>query len=142
MNTILINDYLSNLSQKQKQLVLDAMEYVGSLIDGGVVSRIFTLPGFTVDGLVICNFKVKKDKIIMRFYQKDVFAAFAKKLSPIEHGRCSIVFGAVDEIRTKVVEDLIKTTVRTVKEDAAFLHSIRLRDYGYYDNVLLKPRRR
>ena len=142
MNTTLINDYLSIISQKQKQLVLEAMEYVGKLIDDAVVSRIFTLPGFTVDGIPICNFKVKKDKVIMRFYQKDVFAAFAKKLSFVDHGRCSIIFESVDEIRHKVVEDLVRTTVRTVRVDAAFLHSIRLRDYGYYDNVLLKPRRR
>ena len=142
MNTTLINDYLSIISQKQKQLVLESMEYVSTLIDDAVVSRIFTLPGFTVDGIPICNFKVKKDKVIMRFYQKDVFAAFAKKLSFVDHGRCSIVFASVDEIRHKVVEDLVRTTVRTVRVDAAFLHSIRLRDYGYYDNVLLKPRRR
>ena len=142
MNTTLINDYLSIISQKQKQLVLESMEYVGTLIDDAVVSRIFTLPGFTVDGIPICNFKVKKDKVIMRFYQKDVFAAFAKQLSFVDHGRCSIVFESVDEIRHKVVEDLVRTTVRTVRVDAAFLHSIRLRDYGYYDNVLLKPRRR
>lgn len=142
MNTTLIDLYLANITSKQKIKITETLEYVGTLIDGGVLSCIFTLPGYTVDGIPICNFSIKKDKITMRFFQKDVFAVFEEQFSHMEHGRCSIKFGNVEEIKTKQTEDLIKLTVRTVRVDAAFLRSIRMRDYGYYDNVLLKPRHR
>lgn len=142
MNTTLIDLYLANITSKQKVKMIETLRYVDTLIDDGVLSCIFTLPGYTVDGIPICNFSVKKDKITMRFFQKDVFAVFAEKFSDMEHGRCSIRFGDVKEIKTKQIEELIKLTVRTVRVDAAFLRSIRMRDYGYYDNVLLKPRHR
>lgn len=142
MNTTLIDIYLDNIRAYQRIKMLEVLEYVGSLIDNGVLSCIFSLPGYTVDGIPICNFKIKKDTVIMRFFQKDVFDVFANRISNVEHGRCSIKFNDTDEIKTKEIENLIKLTVRTVKVDAAFLRSIRMRDYGYYDNVLLKPRRR
>lgn len=142
MNTTLIDIYLDNIRAYQRIKMLDVLEYVGSLIDNGVLSCIFSLPGYTVDGIPICNFKIKKDTVIMRFFQKDVFDVFANRILNVEHGRCSIKFNDTDEIKTKEIENLIKLTVRTVKVDAAFLRSIRMRDYGYYDNVLLKPRRR
>lgn len=142
MDTTLINIYLDNIRAYQRIKMLDVLEYVGSLIDNGVLSCIFSLPGYTVDGIPICNFKIKKDTVIMRFFQKDVFDVFANRILNVEHGRCSIKFNDTDEIKTKEIENLIKLTVRTVKVDAAFLRSIRMRDYGYYDNVLLKPRRR
>lgn len=142
MNTTLIDIYLDNIRAYQRIKMLEVLEYVGSLIDNGVLSCIFSLPGYTVDGIPICNFKIKKDTVIMRFFQKDVFDVFANRILNVEHGRCSIKFNDTDEIKTKEIENLIKLTVRTVKVDAAFLRSIRMRDYGYYDNVLLKPRRR
>lgn len=142
MNTALIDIYLANIGSKQRIKMLEVLDYVGGLIDNGVLSCIFTLPGYTVDGIPVCNFNIKKDTITMRFFQKDVFDVFAQKLSYLECGRCSVRFENTDDIKTREMEDLIKLTVRTVKVDAAFLKSIRMRDYGYYDNVLLKPGRR
>ncbi len=142
MNTTLIDIYLTNIRPKQREKMLEALEYVGGLIENGVLSCIFTLPGYTVDGIPICNFSIKKDTITMRFFQRDVFDVFAERFLHVEHGRCSIRFNDISQIKTKETEELIKLTVRTVKVDAAFLRSIRMRDYGYYDNVLLKPRYR
>lgn len=142
MDTTLIDIYLTNLKLKQRAKILEALNYVGTLIENGVLSCVFTLPGYTVDGIPICNFSIKKDKITMRFFQRDVFDVFADKFVNVEHSRCSIKFSSIEEIKTKQIEEFIKLTVRTVKVDAAFLRSIRMRDYGYYDNVLLKTRYR
>ncbi len=142
MNTILIENYLQNISTKKQRRLMEVLKYIGTVVENGVLSRVFTLPGYTVEGIPVCNFKFKGKKIIMRFFQKDVFAALAGKIQGLECGGCSISFENVDEIQNPQVEELIRITVRTVRVDAAFLRSIRMRDYGYYDNVLLKPRRK
>lgn len=142
MDTTLIDSYVQGLSKKQKQLLFDVMEYIQSQLENAVVASVFTLPGFTIDFLPICNIRVKRNKLTVRFFQKDVFASFADRMSDIEHGRCSITVSNSDEFMTDAVKELLQLTATSAKVDAAFIKSIQMRDYGYYDSELLTPKKR
>lgn len=139
MDTTLIDIYMQNLSSKRREMLLDIMEYIQSQVENAVVSSVFTLPGFTIDFLPICNIRVKRDKITVRFFQKDVFAVFADRLAPAECGRCSITVSDTNDFKTPAVNELLKLTAASAKVDAAFIKSIQMRDYGYYNSELLTP---
>lgn len=139
MNTVLIDPYLSNLSREQRKKLLEVMEYILSVTENAVVASVFTLPGFTVEFLPICNIRVKGSKIMLRFFQKDVFAVFSERLSDFELGRCSITVRNVQELQCDAVKELLRLTAVSARIDAAFTRSIQMRDYGYYNSTLLTP---
>lgn len=141
MKTVLIESYLSNLSSLQRSVLLDTMEYIQDRIENAVVSRIFTLPGFTVDFVPICSIRVMRNKQIIRFFQKDVFAVFANKLNGLEYGRCSITINSKNDLKSKEIDNLFKLMVSSAKVDAAFMRAVQMRDYGYYDHRILTPRK-
>ncbi len=141
MNETLINEYIQNLRKPRKENLIDIMKYVHPKIENAVVSSIFTLPGFTVDFLPVCNFNVKKDKVIIRFFQKDVFDVFKEKMSDIEHGRCSIAVNDKADLNKKYIDDLFKLMTSSAKVDAAFIRAVQMRDYGYYNHSILSPRK-
>lgn len=141
MKTTLIDTYLQNLSKTNRERLLEIMEYIQSVVENAVVASVFTLPGFTVDFLPICNIRVKGKRITIRFFQKDVFAVFADKMTDIEHGRCSITVNSVDDMKSDAIKELLRLTAVSAKVDAAFTKSIQMRDYGYYDSNLLKTRK-
>lgn len=141
MKTTLINTYLQNLSKAERARLLEIMEYIQSVVENAVVASVFTLPGFTVDFLPICNIRIKGKRITIRFFQKDVFAVFADRMTDIEHGRCSITVNSVDDMKSDAIKELLRLTAVSAKVDAAFTKSIQMRDYGYYDSNLLKTRK-
>ena len=141
MKTTLIDTYLQNLSKAERARLLEIMEYIQSVVENAVVASVFTLPGFTVDFLPICNIRVKGKRITIRFFQKDVFAVFADRMTDIEHGRCSITVNSVDDMKSDAIKELLRLTAVSAKVDAAFTKSIQMRDYGYYDSNLLKTRK-
>ncbi len=117
------------------------METVQSYVENAVVSSVFTLPGFTVEGLPICNFKVKGSRVMVRFFQKDVFSVCVEKMDDIEHGLSSITIHDADDVASDDMRVLLNAVARSTRVDAAFIKSIQLRDYGYYDSKLLKPKK-
>ena len=141
MKTTLINTYLQNLSKAERARLLEIMEYIQSVVENAVVASVFTLPGFKVDFLPICNIRIKGKRITIRFFQKDVFAVFADRMTDIEHGRCSITVNSVDDMKSDAIKELLRLTAVSAKVDAAFTKSIQMRDYGYYDSNLLKTRK-
>ena len=141
MKTTLIDTYLQNLSKAERARLLEIMEYIQSVVQNAVVASVFTLPGFTVDFLPICNIRIKGKRITIRFFQKDVFAVFADRMTDIEHGRCSITVNSVDDMKSDAIKELLRLTAVSAKVDAAFTKSIQMRDYGYYDSNLLKTRK-
>ena len=141
MKTTLIDTYLQNLSKAERARLLEIMEYIQSVVENAVVASVFTLPGFTVDFLPICNIRIKGKRITIRFFQKDVFAVFADRMTDIEHGRCSITVNSVEDMKSDAIKDLLRLTAVSAKVDAAFTKSIQMRDYGYYDSNLLKTRK-
>lgn len=141
MKTTLIDTYLQNLSKAERARLLEIMEYIQSVVENAVVASVFTLPGFTVDFLPICNIRVKGKRITIRFFQKDVFAVFADRMTDIEHGRCSITVNSVEDMKSDAIKELLRLTAVSAKVDAAFTKSIQMRDYGYYDSNLLKTRK-
>ena len=141
MKTTLIDTYLQNLSKAERARLLEIMEYIQSVVENAVVASVFTLPGFTVDFLPICNIRIKGKRITIRFFQKDVFAVFADRMTDIEHGRCSITVNSVDDMKSDAIKELLRLTAVSAKVDAAFTKSIQMRDYGYYDSNLLKSRK-
>ena len=141
MKTTLIDTYLQNLSKAERARLLEIMEYIQSVGENAVVASVFTLPGFTVDFLPICNIRIKGKRITIRFFQKDVFAVFADRMTDIEHGRCSITVNSVDDMKSDAIKELLRLTAVSAKVDAAFTKSIQMRDYGYYDSNLLKTRK-
>lgn len=141
MKTTLIDTYLQNLSKAERARLLEIMEYIQSVVENAVVASVFTLPGFTVDFLPICNIRIKGKRITIRFFQKDVFAVFADRMTDIEHGRCSITVNSVDDMKSDAIKELLRLTAVSAKVDAAFTKSIQMRDYGYYDSNLLKTRK-
>lgn len=141
MKTTLIDTYLQNLSKAERVRLLEIMEYIQSVVENAVVASVFTLPGFTVDFLPICNIRIKGKRITIRFFQKDVFAVFADRMTDIEHGRCSITVNSVDDMKSDAIKELLRLTAVSAKVDAAFTKSIQMRDYGYYDSNLLKTRK-
>lgn len=141
MKTTLIDTYLQNLSKAERARLLEIMEYIQSVVENAVVASVFTLPGFTVDFLPICNIRIKGKRITIRFFQKDVFAVFADRMTDIEHGRCSITVNSVEDMKSDAIKELLRLTAVSAKVDAAFTKSIQMRDYGYYDSNLLKTRK-
>ena len=141
MKTTLIDTYLQNLSKAERVRLLEIMEYIQSVVENAVVASVFTLPGFTVDFLPICNIRIKGKRITIRFFQKDVFAVFADKMTDIERGRCSITVSSVEDMKSDAIKELLRLTAVSAKVDAAFTKSIQMRDYGYYDSNLLKTRK-
>ena len=141
MKTTLIDTYLQNLSKAERARLLEIMEYIQSVVENAVVASVFTLPGFTVDFLPICNIRIKGKRITIRFFQKDVFAVFADRMTDIEHGRCSITVNSVEDMNSDAIKELLRLTAVSAKVDAAFTKSIQMRDYGYYDSNLLKTRK-
>ena len=141
MKTTLIDTYLQNLSKAERARLLEIMEYIQSVVENAVVASVFTLPGFTVDFLPICNIRIKGKRITIRFFQKNVFAVFADRMTDIEHGRCSITVNSVDDMKSDAIKELLRLTAVSAKVDAAFTKSIQMRDYGYYDSNLLKTRK-
>ena len=141
MKTTLIDTYLQNLSKAERARLLEIMEYIQSVVENAVVASVFTLPGFTVDFLPICNIRIKGKRITIRFFQNDVFAVFADRMTDIEHGRCSITVNSVDDMKSDAIKELLRLTAVSAKVDAAFTKSIQMRDYGYYDSNLLKTRK-
>ena len=141
MKTTLIDTYLQNLSKAERARLLEIMEYIQSVVEKAVVASVFTLPGFTVDFLPICNIRIKGKRITIRFFQKDVFAVFADRMTDIEHGRCSITVNSVEDMKSDAIKELLRLTAVSAKVDAAFTKSIQMRDYGYYDSNLLKTRK-
>ena len=141
MKTTLIDTYLQNLSKAERARLLEIMEYIQSVVENAVVASVFTLPGFTVDFLPICNIRIKGKRITIRFFQKDVFAVFADRMTDIEHGRCSITVNSVDDMKSDAIKELLRLTAVSAKVDAAFTKSIQMRDYGYYDSNLLKTKK-
>lgn len=140
IKTVLIDSYLSTLSREQRKKLLEVMEYILSVTENAVVSSVFTLPGFTVEFLPICNLRVKGRKIMLRFFQKDVFAVFAERLSAFELGRCSITVRSAEELQCDAIKELLRLTAVSAKVDAAFTRSVQMRDYGYYNSQILTPR--
>ena len=141
MKITLIDTYLQNLSKAERARLLEIMEYIQSVVENAVVASVFTLPGFTVDFLPICNIRIKGKRITIRFFQKDVFAVFADRMTDIEHGRCSITVNSVDDMKSDAIKELLRLTAVSAKVDAAFTKSIQMRDYGYYDSNLLKTKK-
>ena len=141
MKTTLIDTYLQNLSKAERVRLLEIMEYIQSVVENAVVASVFTLPGFTVDFLPICNIRIKGKRITIRFFQKDVFAVFADRMTDIEHGRCSITVNSVEDMKSDAIKELLRLTAVSAKVYAAFTKSIQMRDYGYYDSNLLKTRK-
>ena len=141
MKTVLIDSYLHNLSREQRIKLTEIMEYIQSVVENAVVSSVFTLPGFTVEFLPICNIRAKGKKITVRFFQKDVFAVFVDRMSHLDHGRCSITVTDAEELKNDAIKELLRLTAVSAKVDAAFIRSIQMRDYGYYDSALLTPKK-
>ena len=105
MKTTLIDTYLQNLSKAERARLLEIMEYIQSVVENAVVASVFTLPGFTVDFLPICNIRIKGKRITIRFFQKDVFAVFADRMTDIEHGRCSITVNSVVDMKSDAIKE-------------------------------------
>ncbi len=142
MNTTLILNYLENLSSKQRENLTDIMQYIQAVVKNAVVASVFTLPGFTVEGLPICNLRVKGKKIIIRFFQTDVFAVCIEKMPEVKHGICSITVKNKEDIASEQMKALFNIVALSTRVDAAFIRSIQLRDYGYYDSKLLKSKKK
>ncbi len=142
MKTTLIDLYLENITKEQRRKVLSVLEFIGRSLPDGVLSSVFTLPGYTVDGIPVCSLRAKGKRLTLRFFQKDVFAVFADRFSHLDVSACSVTFDEPEDIKIRATGELVRLTARTVRVDAAFLRSIRMRDYGYYDNVFLKPKKR
>ncbi len=142
MKTTLINDYLDNLSKTQREKLMRVIKFIAGEVENVELASVFTLPGFTVDYLPICNIRAKRKTITVRFFQKDVFAVFAEKLGDLKHGKCSVTFEEPEEFMIPQIKKLLEVTATATKVDAGFLRSIRMRDYGYYNNSLLSPRRK
>ncbi len=144
MNTVLIDLYLENRTKKQREKILDVMEYIQSRVENSVVASVFTLPGFTIDYIPLCNIKATGKRITVRFFQKDVFSVISDRLEGTGFilGRCSLTFEDTNLFKCETVDELLKLTASSAKVDASFMKSVIHRDYGYYDSRLLSEKRK